>query len=99
MDVCWKELRMSRYVERVVTFWIRDMPIVTLEEGEILGERPQSAAVEAFVEGDIEILYEKVDIREVKRFVGEGKLVSSAFNVWPGEEKSRKGSFVVNVHK
>jgi hypothetical protein len=41
-------------------------------------------------------IYEDVAAEEVRENVRTGRMVSSAFVVWQGERKERKGRFVIN---
>lgn len=85
-------------------FGIRDMPKIPFTEGVVLAYIPQTEDDRSFAtsylrDGCRDGVYEEIPSAEAWLLVGEGKMLSSAFVVWQGNGKERKGRFVVNFHQ
>lgn len=99
----WRSiLGTSDYLARHIKFGVWDMPTVAFTEGEVPPPIPQTEDEKAFaradpVEGLKDGTYEEVGRDHELEQVRRGRLVSSAFVVWRGDD--RKGRFVVNLAK
>lgn len=97
-------VRTSKYLCRHLTFGIRDMPSVAFTEGEVLLPIPQTQEDKEFglsllKKGMQNGIYEEVTRKHAMCIFAGGKIVSSAFVLWKGEEEKRKGRFVMNLAK
>ena len=93
-DKWQSELGASEYLVRAIRYGIRDMPAVPFTDGLVLGEIPQSEEDRCFVPKDLldrcqKGIYERVSSKEVEGIVQSGKMVSSAFVVWQGDEREK----------
>lgn len=95
----WDAIGAPAYEARAVRYGIVDMPSVPFECGVLLPTVPQSPEDLAF--GTAELaegcraanrFYEEVTEEEAMGLVGQGKMVSSAFVNWQGEDGEREGA-------
>jgi hypothetical protein len=96
----WRDLGGTEYEVRAIRFGILDLPLIPFTSGVVLPAIPQSEenllGREDLRAGCATGIHEKVSTEEVREVVRTGRMVSSAFTVWQGEEAERKGRFVIN---
>lgn len=100
----WEAIGASRFMVRTIRFGIKDMPTKPFVNGQELGDIPQTRVDKEFAHADLEKglatgLYEEVSRDYARACMSRGCMVSSAFTTWQGEGDSRKGRFVINLHR